>query len=459
MRDLMLQIDLSDGRRVGLERALRDAIRDGQLPPGTRLPATRELAVECGMARATVVAAYEQLTIEGYLVAKQGAGTRVAEVPITERAEATTPSHVVAPHIADFRPGEPDAGLFPRSAWSRSVRRVLTESTNQAFGYPDPRGAFALRSTLAEYLGRSRAVLADADGVSIFGGVMSSFGFLGEALLARGVTHVAAEDPSLFLLRDVLSLVGITCVPVPIDAEGVDVNVLSSLDVGAVVVTPGHQFPLGITMSPERRAELIKWANDSGSWIIEDDYDGEFRYDRRPIGALQGLDPDRVIYAGTASKTLSPALRMSWLVVPRELRAGLARAKHLRAGVSSIEQLALADFIDGGTLDRHLRLARATYLKRQRSLTDMLGLQAPWLEVSPSRAGLHLAATINSLAISEASLVEQATRADISVVGFGPLWFGSPTIEGIVLGYSRPAEHQFPTALERLSDFLAGVQV
>ena len=454
MRDVLLDIDNSAGRRAGLERALRDAIRDGRLPAGTLLPSTRSVASDYSMARATVVAAYEQLAIEGYLVAHQGAGTRVADVRRPAPVEPESGNPWPPPPSADFRPGEPDGGQFPRSAWGQAVRRVLSDTSDGAFGYADPRGVAPLRTVLAEYLGRSRAVAASPESISVFGGVTSSFGFLAEVFRSTGIRRVAVEDPSLFLLRDVFGLVGLTLVPVPVDEEGIDVDHLQQLDVGAVVVTPAHQFPLGITMTAERRTSLLSWARSQDAWIIEDDYDGEFRYDRRPIGSLQGLDPERVIYTGTASKMLSPALRLSWLVLPEALRGPLAQTKHLRGGVSTIEQLALADFIDRGDLDRHLRTCRGIYDARRAQLSELLAETAPWLSVSSAQAGLHLAALFTDDRISESELVDRGMHAGVGLMGFAPMWLGEPTTTGLVLGYSRPAEHQFPTAVERLAEVL-----
>ena len=458
MRELLLPIDSGVGRRAGIEAALRGAIREGRLSAGTLLPSTRALASELGVSRATVVTAYEQLSIEGYLVARQGSGTVVADLqqPPEPTSNPDKTAQRSAPS-ADFRPGEPDPALFPRSAWARSVRRVLTDADQQSFGYGDQRGVPQLRSALAEYLGRTRAVFARSRDISIFGGVTASVGFLGEVFRSIGIERVAVENPSLFLLRDVFELVGVSVVPVPVDDDGIDVAALRQLDVGAVLVTPGHQFPLGCTMSPQRRSELVEWARQHDAWIVEDDYDGEFRYDRRPIGALQGLSPERVIYAGTASKILSPGLRISWLVVPPALQGSLAQIKHLRGGVSAIEQLALADFIDRGDLDRHLRSARSAYLHRQERLVEVLNHDAPWMTVSAARAGLHLAATINDSLIAEVDLVEQAKQHDIALMGFGAMWIGRPTRQGVAIGYSRLAEHQFPGALDKLSEFLRAI--
>lgn len=455
MRDLLLDLDERDGRRAGLERALREAIRDGRLPAGTMLPSTRAMSSEYSMARATVVAAYEQLVIEGYLVAMQGVGTSVADVRRSTPVPPEEGNPWPAAPSADFRPGEPDNGQFPRSTWAQAVRRILTETSDGDFGYADPRGAAALRSTLSEYLGRSRAAVARPQTTSVFGGVNSAFGFLAEVFTALGVERIAVEDPSLFFLRNVFALQGLTVVPIPVDDEGISVSALDAHDVGAVLVTPAHQFPLGVTMSAARRSALLSWARSKNAWIIEDDYDGEFRYDRRPIGALQGLDPERVIYAGTVSKMLSPALRLAWLVVPDELCGPLAHAKQLRGGVSTIEQLALADFIDRGDLDRHLRSTRTVYHHRREKLRTALNDVAPWLSLSSAEAGLHLAATIDdAVGLSEQQIVGEAARADVGLMGFGPWFVDTPTTEGLTIGYSRPAEHQFALALERLTSVL-----
>lgn len=458
MREFLLDFDVRDGKRVGLERGLRAAIREGRLPAGTLLPSTRSLANDYEMARATVVAAYEQLTIEGYLVAHQGAGTRVANVAQVAELRSDNGNLWPKAPTADFRPGEPDGAQFPRSSWGQAVRRVLAESTDGAFGYADPRGVAELRSVLAEYLGRSRAVVATPNSVSVFGGVTASFGFLAEMFLRQGIERVAVEDPSLFLLRDVLTMVGLTIVPVRVDGDGIDVEHLSSLEVGAVVVTPAHQFPLGVTMSAPRRSELLQWARNNDAWIVEDDYDGEFRYDRRPIGSLQGLDPDRVIYAGTASKMLSPALRLSWLVVPEALHASLADVKHLRGGVSTIEQLALASFIDRGDLDRHLRANRSHYQQRRSEVAAVLDRCSRWLAPSTAQAGLHLAATFIDPAIDEQGLIEEASAVGLGLLGFGPLWLGSPRSQGLVIGFSRPAAHEFARSLDTLDDFLRSIR-
>ncbi|MEL6984834.1 MAG: PLP-dependent aminotransferase family protein [Actinomycetota bacterium] len=431
---------------------MRQAIRSGRLAPGTVLPSTRALADDRGLARATVVAAYEHLVAEGYLLTRPGAGTSVADLRLPRPSEE--PSARPAPSFqADFRPGEPDGGLFPRAAWGRSVRRVLDRADDHLFGYGDQRGSAALREQLAQYLARSRAMFTSAESISIFGGLSSAFGFLAEAFLRAGIDRVAVEDPSLFLLRDILRLGGAEPVPVPIDHDGIDVTALAGLDVGAVIVTPAHQYPLGHTMAPGRRAELLEWARGNDAWIVEDDYDGEFRYDRQPIGSLQGLDPERVIYAGSASKSLAPALRIAWLALPDALVGPMAAVKHWRGGVSGLEQETLADLIERGELDRHLRHARTLYRRRHDALAERLQADVPWLDVPSTRAGLHLTATITN-GIDENNLVRRAAKESIGLLGLRPHWLGPPTADGLVIGYSRLAEHQYHTALDRLIEHL-----
>lgn len=456
-RDLDLQLDLSGaGRRQALESALRAAIRSRRLEAGRALPSTRMLAADLGVARSTVVSAYEQLCVEGYLEATHGSGTRVADgrVDIEEPEEidllGPTPRY-------DFRPGEPDASAFPRRAWLRSLRRVVVQSPDATFGYPDPRGMGELRRELAGYLGRTRTVEATSASVRIVGGFAGGLGFIGDALRRANVTRIAVEDGALPFHVDVLRQAGLTTVAVPVDATGIDVAQLERAKVGAVVVTPAHQYPTGVTMSAARRAELVSWARRHDAWVIEDDYDGEFRYDRRPVGALQGLAPDRVIYAGSASKALSPALRIGWLVVPEALRDPMLQSIHMRAGVSAIEQLALADFISTGAYDRHVRQMRQRYRVRSDRLRVVLTDAAPWLDVASSSAGLQLMARLPAGAPEEGAIIAAADAASVGLLGLETFHRTTWTGPGLAIGFSRPAEHHFPIALERLGDVLAAL--
>lgn len=373
------------------------------------------MAHDLGIARSTVVGAYEQLAVEGYLVARQGGSTVVAQIAIPAQAivdrnpMGDQPTH-------DFRPGEPALGSFPRREWLRSVRTVLLESADDAFGYGDPRGRRELRDALADYLARSRMVHVDSSAVRVHGGFASSLGFVAEMFRRRGIDLIAVEAPMLFFHRQILELAGLETVPVPVDEHGLRVDDLGASGVRAVLVTPGNQQPLGVTMSSARRNALITWAAVNDGWIVEDGYDGEFRYDRRPIGALQGLDADRALYAGTASKSMGPGLHLSWFVVPLELRRDLDAVTHLRGGVSTIDQLALADFIGRGAYDRQVRLQRRIYRQRRSVMLEQLR-GVPWLDVAPGSAGLHL-------------------------VGHHR--------PGLVINVSRPANHHFATATEKL---------
>jgi len=459
--ELLLDLDPSLGRRAGLERALRQAIGEGRLVAGASLPSSRTLARDLDVSRATVVAAYEQLGTEGYLVARRGAGTRVADLRAVEE-DASVEHGLSRSYRYDFRPGSPDVSLFPRATWLRSLRRVVGESTDRLFEYGDPRGLPELRRVLADHLGRTRAVSARPDTVRVYGGFFAAIGFVAEALGRAGVVRIAVEDPSLFVVREVLELAGLDVVAVPVDDGGIDVGALVGLDVGAVLVTPANQYPLGVTMVPERRMALLSWARRHDAWIIEDDYDGEFRYDRQPVGALQGLAPDRVVYAGTASKTLAPGLRLSWLVVPSALEVVLSAVTHIRSGVSSIEQAALADFIGNGELDRHVRAVRKVYGRRRAELIARLADDVPWCRLGevPS-AGLHLTVLLDTRSgiaagatagerRREGELIANAAASSIGLLGLRSHWVGPNETEGLVIGYTRPAQHRFPVALDRL---------
>ena len=452
--DLPLELADGSGRRHRLESALREAIRSGRLDPGRTLPSTRALAADLGLARSTVVSAYEQLCAEGYLHAEHGSGTRVAEVSV-RRDDADEVDLLGPTPTFDFRPGEPDASSFPRQAWMRSVRRIVTGAPDSVFGYPDPRGLLDLRGELATYLARTRSVEVAAASIRIVGGFVAGLGFIGDALRRSAVENVAVENPALPFHVDVLRLSGVTTVPIPVDDDGIVVEALDDADVGAVVVTPAHQYPTGATMSARRRAQLVAWARRGGAWIIEDDYDGEFRYDRRPIGALQGLAPDRVVYAGTVSKALAPTLRIGWLVVPEGFQAEMMRSIHVRAGVSGLEQLALADFVACGEFDRHIREMRQRDSARSVRLREVLHDTAPWLEPAPASAGLQLMARLRPDGPTEAAVITAAATASVGLMGLetdhGAKWTGP----GLTIGFSRPGEHLYPSALERLGAVFA----
>jgi GntR family transcriptional regulator/MocR family aminotransferase len=432
-----------------VEQALRQAIVSGGLTPGTRLPSSRALASELGCARATVVAAYEQLVAEGYLLAAAGSGTTVASVRVPAPIGATeSPS----PYFTELLPGEPDPSSFPRQAWAASLRRVLHTSPDSMLRYGDRRGSAELRIALASYLARSRSVVVDPSRVVIFGGFASALSVLATTFHRLGVSTVAIEDPGLPPHRGVIAASGPSVVPAPVDDDGVRVDQLGSA--GAVVCTPAHQYPMGVVLSAARRAALVEWARDRDGWIVEDDYDGEFRYDRRPVGAMPGLAPDRVVYGGTASKSLAPGLALAWLVLPPSLLEPVLETMRLRRdAVSSIEQAALADFITSGRLDRHVRAQRLHYRRRRDVMVQLLRDNAPWLEVTGVSAGLHVTAFVRDR--DEREVIERAAARSVALFGIGNHSLLAPPRQGLVIGYSRSPAHSFPHALEMLASVLA----
>jgi GntR family transcriptional regulator/MocR family aminotransferase len=450
--DFLVDLDPARGRQAALEEGVRRAIVTGQLTAGTRLPSTRALAKELECARATVVAAYEQLVAEGFLTARQGAGTRVAAV----KPLATLPTHDLPPpttYLADFRPGEPDNSSFPRAQWLASARKVLSHGPDDMFGYGDPRGARELRGALASYLGRARAVAADPARIVIFGGFANALTVLADTFRHLGIVDVAVEDPALPFHPRFLRRAGLSTRAVPVDDLGVRVDALAGTSARAVLTTPAHQYPMGVALAPSRRAALVEWAREAGGWIIEDDYDGEFRYDRQPVGALQSLDPERVIYGGTASKSLGAGLHIAWLVVPDVLLEPLVETARWRVGVSAVEQCTLADFIASGRLDRHIRQMRLHYRSRRDAVAATLRRSAPWMTLRGVSAGLHGTVTLTS----PGSEREILTLAEQRSVGMHPLSAHSAdgAAEGLVIGYSRPPGHAFAGALVRLERFLS----
>ncbi len=445
--DLHLEPDATDGRRAGLERALRDAVRDGRLSPGTRLPATRRLAADLGVSRGTTKAVYDQLVAEGYLTARQGSGTRVAQVPSQAVAAADDTPRARAPRL-DLRPGSPDVGAFPAAAWLRALRRAIATAPSRAYDYGDPRGRIELRTALSGYLGRARGVIAPPERIVITSGYVQ-----GLALLTRVLDGgaVAMEDPGLPFHRDVVRHNGGSVVPLPVDERGACADHAGDwADASAVVVTPAHQYPTGVTLHPRRRRALTDWARARGGLVVEDDYDGEFRYDRQPVGALQGMAPGHVAYLGTASKTLGPALRLGWMVLPPHLVDAVADAKlHSDHHTESIGQLALAELVDSHAYDRHIRACRLRYRRRRDQLLDRLG--ARW-NARGIAAGLHALVDVPD----EEAVVARAEAEGLAVGRLGDHWHtaGQDRPQGLVVGYGTPRERAYPEALEVLGRVL-----
>ncbi|MFC7216902.1 PLP-dependent aminotransferase family protein [Streptomyces polyrhachis] len=439
------------GRGRALRSALREAVRSGRLAAGTRLPASRELAADLGVSRGLVTDAYEQLTAEGYLRAGRGAGTWVAAVGAVEPARADAGAVQEVPEV-DFKPGTPDLSLFPRAAWTAAQRRALGAMPHRALGYPDPRGLPELRVALAELLARRRGVAADARRLVVCSGVAQAMTLLGLVLYGRGQRLAATEDPGSPPHAAQLTAVGVRCVGVGLDGEGIRSGELAASGAQVAVLTPAHQFPSGVALSARRRAELLEWvrspAGRDGRLIVEDDYDGDFRYDRAPVGALQGLDPARIAYCGSVSKSLAPGLRLGWLVVPEALVAEVvAHKSRLDMGNSVIDQAAFADLLVSGEYDRQLRRCQRAYRARRDALVAALAGELPGAQVSGIAAGLHVVVALPAPYGPESRLVAAAARAGVRVMGlsaYGRAEVGDGPAGGdgrarLVLGYAHLA--------------------
>ncbi|MFF4836540.1 PLP-dependent aminotransferase family protein [Streptomyces sp. NPDC001315] len=395
--ELLLPAASAPARARGrsLQAALREAVRSGRLAPGTRLPSSRDLAVDLGVSRGLVTEAYEQLTAEGYLRSGRGAGTWVGRAVRAAPARARDLAPRSPGAGADFLPGTPDLALFPRSAWAAALRGVLAELPHQDLGYPDPRGLPRLRTALAELLARRRGVVADPERIVVVSGVAQATTLLGFVLHARGMRAIGVEDPGSPQHDALYASAGVGVVPLPLDDEGLVVGPLKASGVRAVVTTPAHQYPTGIAYSAQRRAELLDWARSVDGFVLEDDYDGDFRYDRAPVGALQGLDPERVLYAGSVSKSLAPALRLGWLLVPDSLADEVVERKRtMDLGHPTLDQAAFARFLEGGDYDRRLRRCQRAYRERRDALVAALEEHLPGSSVSGIAAGLHVIATL-----------------------------------------------------------------
>jgi GntR family transcriptional regulator/MocR family aminotransferase len=326
--ELLLSVSRDGSRTLGgqIEDQLRRAIRDGALRPDARVPSTRDLARQLGVSRRVVVDAYAQLAAEGYLSLRQGARPRVSASGAVAGERLTTAVSAASRPRFDFRPSVPDVSTFPRAAWLRSLRHALATITDAELGYGDPRGVLDLRVALADYLGRVRGVVADPDNVIVTNGYTQGLGLVCEALASDGATRIALEDPSNPEDALVAVRAGLEPVCISVDEAGTRIEELRQARADAVVLTPAHQHPTGVVLTGERRTALLAWLRERRAIAIEDDYDAEYRYDRAAVGALQGLDPDLVVYAGSVSKTLAPALRIGWLVVPPALLEAVTRS-------------------------------------------------------------------------------------------------------------------------------------
>ncbi|HET7855750.1 MAG TPA: PLP-dependent aminotransferase family protein [Gaiellaceae bacterium] len=447
-RWLQLERSPDETLRAALVRTLRDAILAGALREGVRLPASRTLARQIGASRGVVSDAYGQLEAQGFLVVRpRSAPVVAATIPGPTRrrrpAELTSP-----PPRFDLTPTTPDVTLFPLNRWLAAAQQVARRAGSLALDYREPRGERALREALADHLGRTRGVIADPEEIVVVQGTAQGVDLLLRVLRARGAMRIGVEDPSHTTQRERARALGFRLQPQPVDRNGM---LLTGLEADAVLVTPAHQFPTGSVLSGERRRELLAWAEQHDGLIVEDDYDSEFRYDRAPVRALQGLAPSRVVHLGTVSKTLAPGLRLGWVVVPAELADEAAQTKRLLDDFSpSLDQLTLAELFRRGQYDRHLRRARGTYRRRRDRLLTALARRLPQLPIEGVAAGVHmllgLPAGVNDVAISEA-----ATRERIRVPPLSSFCVKPANQGGLVIGYGRLHESAVEPAARALA--------
>lgn len=439
------------GLRAQLERNLRDAIRSGRLRPGVRLPSSRALAADLQITRGVVIAAYNQLTAEGYLTSRQGWGTVVNTITTPEGPQRRRPQPTSIRY--DFRPGAPDASLFPHAAWARAARTAMRSLPDESLGYSDPAGLPALRETLADYLGRVRGVSCEPDNIVVCNGFSHGLSLLARVLAERGI---AVEDPGHPNWRQQIDWVGAACHPIEVDDEGLRVDRLTASGAGAALVTPAHQYPTGVVLSASRRIDLLDWARTNDAYIIEDDYDAEYRYDRHPVGSLQGVAPDHVIHAGSLSKSLAPALRLGWLVVPPPLRDEVVSARaHSDRFTASFIQATVTEFVQRGDLDRHLRRTRRTYLQRRDALTAALRQHLPTHRATGISAGLHVLVRLPD-GIDATHLAATAAEHGILVQSLDR-YRSRPARDqpsALVMGYSRLTPHQIEEGIHHLATIL-----
>jgi GntR family transcriptional regulator / MocR family aminotransferase len=454
--ELLVRLERGRGEGLGfqLQRELREAIRSGRVGPGERLPSSRAMARELGVSRGLVQECYAQLQAEGYLDTRVGSATRVtggAHAPPTSPARAAP-----APRLAvDFLPGVPDLSSFPRHDWLWAIGQASREASPAALGYGDPRGIAALREVLAGYLRRVRGAVADPERMVISTGYAQGLNLVLAALAREGVRKVGFEDPGDRDQGAIARRAGMAAAPISVDERGIDVEALTRSGVRAVVLTPGHQSPTGVALAPERRHALVAWATERGATIIEDDYDAEFRYDRPPVGALQGLAPDRVVALSSVSKTLAPALRLGWIICPPQLAEQIAREKMLAdRGSPGLDQLALARLIESGRYDKHLRRMRAVYGRRRRALMEALARHAPQVVLGGLSAGFHAVAHLPD-AVDEEAVIAAARARSIGLYGMSAYRSdGATRPSQLVLGFGNLSETAIERGIAAIDDLL-----
>jgi GntR family transcriptional regulator / MocR family aminotransferase len=454
--DVFVELDRQSPETLGsqLQNALRTAVREGRLQTGERLPSSRKLAVDLGVSRGLVQASYEQLEAEGYLRAIGGSATLVAFSPQATGVTSPKPTPAATMEI-DFAPGRPDLNSFPARDWLWACREATRTASARDMGYGDPQGSIMLRAVIASYLQRARGAFAGADDVVICSGFTQGTALTLAALRAAGATSVAVEDPGHLDMPILVGRAGLTPVFVPVDDRGLVIEELARTKATAVIVTPAHQTPTGVVLTPERRLALLQWAEQVSGVVIEDDYDSEFRYDKQPVGSLQGLAADRVVSVGSVSKSLAPAIRLGWVLAPRHLRARIAGEKHRNdRGSPTLDQLALARLIESGRFDRHLRRMRSVYAARRSELVEAIGEHAPNLELTGLAAGFHAIAQLPERA-NEAEIVDAAAQRSVGLQGLGR--YRSPDSDGppgIVFGFGDVNQDAIRRGIAAIGDLL-----
>ena len=456
--DVLLRLDREAPATLGaqLQDQLRDAIRTGRLGDGERLPSSRTLAQELGVSRGLIVDVFAQLEAEGYLISRSGSATRV------NGAAACDPCTDVAPAPPDrldihFKYGTPDLARVPVQDWLWALTESARTAPFDAWGYGDARGLESVRDVIASYLRRVRGAAITAADLVVCGGYQQGLGSVLAALVHLDVEMVATEDPHSVDDDDLIRRAGRAAVHVPVDERGLDVDALAATPARAVIVTPAHQAPTGVVLAPERRQALVAWAHACDGYIIEDDYDAEYRYDRQPVGSMQGLAPDRVVSIGSVSKSIAPALRLGWIACPRQLTAAVAAEKHLSVRMTpGLDQLALAELIRSGRYDRHLRRMRTVYAARREALTSAIAEHAPSVRVGGLAAGLHAVLHLPD-GVDEAHVVAATRERSIGVYGMSG-WRAdrSTTPPQLVIGFGNVHEAAIRRGIATIADLLQG---
>lgn len=461
----MLWINIDKSSVIPLIRQIYEQVRtgilSGEIKAGERLPATRELASELKVSRNVILEAYEQLYVEGYIESRQGSGTFVTEGLLWEQASIEPPLSLIddaesknnESDIIDFRSGIPDLHLFPKKIWGKLSQSVCNESTSSAFGYGNPEGRLELRQALCNYLLKTRGVRCKPEQLVITSGATQALSLVAKLLISPG-DEVIIEDPVTHEIQTIFSSAGASLCPIPVDAYGMKTELISKYKKPSFVfVTPSHQFPLGGILPVQRRLQLIQLARTSGCYIVEDDYDSEFRYNGTPISSLQGLDPSKAIYIGTFSKNLSPALRLGYLILPFQL---IERCRSLKwftdLHTPSLEQLTLARFIEEGHLERHIRKMKKIYQKRRETLIKCLELYfKDSINILGDATGLHLIGEFIAIKFSD-EVMNKILKHGVRVY---PVELHtikkSIHLNKIIMGYGNLTHEEIKEGIKRLS--------